>query len=70
MANRHKGPLINREAALESDGTVHFVFLPGETDIPGFYDAEFLVRYADYREETFPHTGKIKITIESRIGGV
>lgn len=49
---------------------MNFVFNEGETDVPGNYVAEFFVTYADGRVETFPHRGKLDITIEKRIGGL
>lgn len=70
MSNRYKNVEIDRQATSTADGSVQFVFVKGETDTPGYYDAEFQVTYADSRIETFPHTGNIKIVIESRIGGI
>lgn len=70
MASR-RGPIVlNNEATVEVDGKVHYVFTDGETDVTGFYEAEFLVTYDDMRVETFPHQGKISITIENRLGGI
>lgn len=70
MSNRYEGLTINREAAYETDGKVHFVFEGAETDKAGMYEAEFEVTYTDGRVETFPHSGKIQVYIEKRIGGV
>ena len=70
MFNRYEGLVINREAIYETDGKVHFVFEVNETDKAGMYEAEFEVMYTDGRIETFPHSGKMQIYIESRIGGV
>ncbi|MER2047313.1 MAG: hypothetical protein ABTA23_03710 [Solibacillus sp.] len=70
MSNRHVGTFIEREAVYETDGKVHFIFQGGETENAGMYDAEFEVTYADGRIETFPHSGKIQVYIEKRIGGV
>ena len=70
MSNRYEGLAINREAAYETDGKVHFVFEGAETDKAGMYEAEFEVTYTDGRVETFPHSGKIQVYIEKRIGGV
>lgn len=70
MSNRHVGTVIEREAVYEIDGKVHFVFQGGETEIARMFDAEFEVTYTDGRVETFPHSGKIQVYIEKRIGGV
>jgi 5-hydroxyisourate hydrolase-like protein (transthyretin family) len=70
MVSRKNEILIDREANLESDGRVSYVFEEGETDIVGDYAIEFLVTYEDAREETFPHKGFIKLTIEQRNGGI
>lgn len=70
MYYRYVGIIINREATYEADGRVHVVFENGETDKAGMYEAEFEVMYTDGRIETFPHSGKMQIYIESRIGGV
>jgi len=70
MSQRFGTIALDREATIEPDGTVHYVFNDGETDVSGFYKAEFLVTYADAREETFPHDGTIEIHIKNRIGGV
>ena len=70
MYSRYVGELINRQANYETDGRVHFVFEPGDTDKAGMYEAEFQVTYLDGRIETFPHSGKLQIYIEKRIGGV
>ena len=70
MSSRYVGTLISREAVYEGNGKVHFVFENGETDKAGMYDAEFQVTHSDGRVETFPHSGKIQVYIEKRIGGV
>lgn len=70
MSSRYIGTLISREATYETDGKVHFVFEAGETDKVGMYEAEFEVTYTDGRVETFPHSGKLQVYIETRIGGV
>lgn len=70
MHSRYVGTFINREATYETDGRVRFVFENGETDKAGMYDGEFQVTYTDGRVETFPHSGKLQIYIETRIGGV
>lgn len=70
MSNRHIGTFIEREAVYETDGKVHFIFQGNETENAGMYDAEFEVIYTDGRVETFPHSGKIQVYIEKRIGGV
>ena len=70
MARRYSVTVIDRLANVEAGGTVNFVFNEGETDVPGNYVAEFFVTYADGRVETFPHRGKLDITIEKRIGGL
>lgn len=69
MMNRFQ-TILDREATLETDGTVQYVFEDGETDVPGIYAIEFLVTYDDGRNETFPHEGFIKLVIEQRIGGI
>ena len=70
MQSRRGVVLISREAQqTETAGEVWMVFEDGETDIPDFYRAEFKVRYLDGKIETFPHTGALKITIESTLGG-
>lgn len=70
MSNRYEGLAINREAVYETDGKVHFVFEGTETDKAGMYESEFEVTYTDGRVETFPHSGRIQVYIEKRIGGV
>jgi Ni,Fe-hydrogenase III component G len=70
MVSRRNEILIDRDAILEADGRVVYVFEEGETDIAGDYAIEFLVTYDDMREETFPHKGFIKLTIEQRNGGI
>lgn len=57
-------------AQTETPGEVWYVFSSGETDIPGFYEVEFIVTYADQKVETFPNNETIKLRIRERIGGL
>jgi len=54
----------------EVPGEVWYVFNEGETDVPGFYNVEFRVTYADGKVETFPHNQTLKLRIHERIGGI
>lgn len=70
MADRVGVVLVDRDAVVGVDGITEFVFILGETSAVGKHVAEFLVTYADGREETFPNKGKIQVYVESRIGGI
>ena len=54
----------------EKQGEVWYVFNEGETDVAGYYTAEFRVTYGDGKVETFPYNDAFKIRIRERIGGV
>ncbi len=48
-------------------GEVVYQWVDGDTDEVGKYRAEFVVTYADEREETFPSKGGIAIEITPRV---
>lgn len=70
MVDISRKVVLERDATVLPDGTVELVFNEGETGTAGIYSIEYEVTYADYRVETFPHTGSIRLHIEKRIGGV
>lgn len=51
-----------------TNGKVWYVFNEGETDTTGFFNAEFEVTYPDFRKQTFPSEGYIKIHILKDLG--
>lgn len=53
--------------SVANEGRVIVVFEPLEVDVAGRYDAEFEVKYADGRIETFPNHGYIQVVIEPDI---
>jgi hypothetical protein len=61
---------INRQALVQENGEVWFVFEKDEVSQPGIFKAEFHVEYPDGRKEVFPNSGYIKVTIEPSVGGV
>jgi hypothetical protein len=63
------GNVINRQALVQENGDVWFVFETDEVANPGYYRAEFHVEHADGRKEIFPNSGYIKVIIEPNIGG-
>ena len=72
----HMAPLlrpvtISRAAHIENAdaGEVWVVWVPGETDVSGIYQAEFKVTWPDGRKETFPNSGYISINIIRDLGG-
>lgn len=62
--------VVDRDATVLPDGVVELVFSETETAVPSIYSIEYEVTYGDYRVETFPHTGSIRLYIEKRIGGI
>lgn len=55
------------DIATAIEGKVIVVFEPSDVDVVGRYDAEFEVKYADGRLETFPSYGYIKVVIQRDI---
>jgi hypothetical protein len=43
--------------------TLRYTWNPGETDVPGLYEAQFVVTYADSTVETFPNAEFITISV-------
>lgn len=70
MKHYLKDLMITKSADVQTGGVVEVVFNSPETDLPGTYNAEFVVVYADERTETFPSSGYIEVKIEKRVGGV
>ena len=48
-----------------ASGLVRYVWIAGDTDTAGSYQAEFEVTYADGAVETFPNSSNIQIDIMS-----
>lgn len=65
-----KDVIIRKSVNMDGSNGAHVVFETGDTDLPGLYNAEFTVTYADDRIETFPSMGYIEIKIEDKVGGV
>ena len=65
MALLGQPAIIKREPHIENaaNGEVWVVWVPGETNTSGIYQAEFKVVYPDGRVETFPSDGHISIQI-------
>ena len=65
MAPLGQAAVINRAAHIQdaAAGEVWVVWVPGDTDKSGVYQAEFKVTYGDGRKETFPSDGYISIQI-------
>jgi len=66
MAPLGRAAAINRPVYIPdkgSPGEVWHVWVPGDTDTAGIYQAEFRVEYMDGRKETFPNDGYISIQI-------
>lgn len=61
---------VEKSVYPDAEGFLNVVFQDGETDVPGKYNAEFTITYADDRVETFPNSGYIEIQIEDKVGGV
>ncbi len=62
---------INRAAALvvtpTGTPTVRYDWQTGDTDTPGFFDAEFEVAYSGGAVETFPNLGFLGVYIDGDI---
>ena len=73
MRARGGGKLIDRPAEILSvfePTVVAHLWAPGETDIPGRYEAEFRVTYLDGTLETFPNLGFIDIFVTEDVLGL
>jgi hypothetical protein len=66
LMGRNGTQVINRYATIHDavNGVVWSVWNPGETDVPGFYHAEFKVTFSDGSVESYPNSGSIKVIIE------
>ncbi len=69
MRPRRKTTSIDAAANVitASPPVVEYAWSPGETDLAGFYEAEFKVTYADGSIETFPNAGFIDVTINEDV---
>ncbi len=66
MRARGGGPVIDRPAEIFSvfaPAVVAHLWLPGETDTPGRFEAEFRVTNMDGTVETFPNLGFIEVFV-------
>ena len=73
MRPRGGATVIDREAhilAAFEPAVVAHLWLPGETDAPGRYEAEFRVRYMDGTVETFPNLGFIEVFVTEDVPGI
>jgi hypothetical protein len=70
MAPLRQPAIVSRAAHIEDAeaGEVWVVWVPGETDSTGIYQAEFEVMYQDGRRETFPNKGYISLLIQNDLG--
>lgn len=70
MAPLRQPAIVSRAAHIEDAeaGEVWVVWVPGETDSTGIYQAEFEVTYQDGRRETFPNKGYISLLIQDDLG--
>jgi hypothetical protein len=50
-----------------SEGTVQYIWAPGDTSVSGIYLAEFEVAYADGKVESFPNVGYIQVNIKPEL---
>jgi hypothetical protein len=72
MRPRGGATLIDRPAEILSafePAVVAHLWLPGETDTPGRYEAEFRVTNMDGTVETFPNLGFIEVFITEDVPG-
>ncbi len=71
MRSRAGTVLINRAAAVivtaTGTPTVRYDWQAGNTDTPGFHEAEFEVSYPGGAVETFPNAGFLGVSIASDI---
>lgn len=51
----------------EDNGDVQYVWEDGQTDVAGFYQAEFIVEYTNGRVQSFPNDDFINVRIEEDI---
>jgi hypothetical protein len=73
MRPRGGGTVIDRPAAILSvfePAVVSHLWLAGETDTPGRFEAEFRVTYLDGRTETFPNLGFIEVFVIEDVSGL
>lgn len=61
--------VIDEDAGIESVSPpiVRHSWAEGSTDMPGIYEAEFKVTYADDSTETFPNDGFISVVIQGDV---
>ncbi len=71
MAPLNRPTTISRAAHIENaeTGEVWVVWVLGDTDFSGIYQAEFKVTFPDGRKETFPNTSYISIKIIDDLRG-
>ena len=53
----------------EEEGQVFYPIDQSVTQSTGFFNYEFIVKYQDGREETFPNNGYLKLQVVRRIKG-
>lgn len=73
MRARGGGTLIDRPAEILTvfePAVVGHLWVPGETDTPGRYEAEFSVTYLDGTVETFPNLGFIEVFVTGDVPGL
>ncbi len=58
-----RGQDITPQMKNAEEGNVIVIFNEAQTNKTGFYNAEFKVRFADGRLESFPNCGHIKVRI-------
>jgi hypothetical protein len=73
MRARGGATVIDRPAEILSlfePAIVAHIWVPGETDTPGRFEAEFRVTYLDGTVETFPNLGFIEVFVTEDVPGL
>lgn len=52
-----------------AEGRVRYAWQPGDTDLPGTWNAEFLVRFASGIEQRVPNEGHIVVRVSRSVCG-
>lgn len=59
-------PKVNAAAAIDPDpttGKVSYVWVTGDTDTPGVYDAEWEIIFGDGKPLTVPNDGRLRVQV-------
>lgn len=62
-------PAISGAMTFQPDGTVTYLWAPGDTDHAGMYLAEFVVTWTSGREQTYPTNSYVTITVYDDLEG-